>query len=578
MCFSLILCKCLMLAALIGSTAFTQVFCFDFNFPNFPDQNRNELLHNKSTVALNAIQVTYDYRGDIANQSGRVFYKDQFRLWRDNKKVKAAFNSTFVLNILNQTIPGGEGLAFILTGVTDLPESSDGEWLGIVNASSNGTSQPQIVAVEFDTRKSFPEDIDDNHVGLDINSVYSIRQVPLESIILSNGTDYRVNVQYDGKNMTVFVEDMENPLFSEPIDLSTYLPEKVFVGFSASTGNLTQKNCVKSWEFLGEDIGEDSKLFQVLIIVLVLVLVMLIIGISFYYLYWRRKYKTWEVENLSIEEQIHGSNLAPRKFRLRELKKVTGNFNPKNKLGKGGFGTVYKGTWRNKEIAVKRVSETSRQGKQEFIAEVTTIGSLRHRNLVKLIGWCYESPGSGLICITGVRKEFFIATSKQATSCLISSSKRGWGISDWPRTIQERATVETDVYAFGVLILEVACGRKPGNQTDQNNYNNSIVHWLWELHRKGKILDGADSRLDGEFSEKEMECVLILGLACCHPNPHLRPSMKTVLQVLSGETEPPEVPLERPSFVWPAMPPSFSDLDYSLAGSQLAPFSELAGR
>ncbi|KAK3227211.1 hypothetical protein Dsin_007073 [Dipteronia sinensis] len=114
-----------------------------------------------------------------------------------------------------------------------------------------------------------------------------------------------------------------------------------------------------------------------------------------------------------------------------------------------------------------------------------------------------------------------------------------------------RATDETDAYAFGVLILEVACGRKPGSQ---------------------------NSRLEVKFSEEEMECVLILGLACCHPNPHLRPSMKVVLQVLSREASPPRVPIEWPSFVWPAMPPSFNGSDHSLTGSQLTPFSDISAR
>ncbi|KAK2651334.1 hypothetical protein Ddye_018823 [Dipteronia dyeriana] len=304
--------------------------------------------------------------------------------------------------------------------------------------------------------------------------------------------------------------------------------------------------------------------------------------------------------------------------------------------------------WKNKLIAVKRVSETSRQGKQAFIAEVTTIGSLRHRNLVKLIGWCYENndfllvyeympngsldkfifydekSGTGQSTLdwetrvsvihgtalaldylhNGCEKRVLHRDIKASNIMLDSEFKARLGDFGLARTIQEsqkthhstneiagtpgymapetfltgRATVETDVYAFGVLILEVACGRKPGNQSEQNDYNNSIVHWIWELYRKGRIIAAADSRLEGKFSEEEMECVLILGLACCHPNPHLRPSMKVVLQVLSGEAPPPQVPIERPSFVWPAMPPSFSGSDYSLVGSQLTPFSDISAR
>ncbi|MED6154706.1 hypothetical protein PIB30_115300, partial [Stylosanthes scabra] len=61
--------------------------------------------------------------------------------------------------------------------------------------------------------------------------------------------------------------------------------------------------------------------------------------------------------------------MAPKKFRLKEIKKATGGFSLQNKLGEGGFGTVYKGLLENKEIAVKSHSKDSRQGKQEFVAE-----------------------------------------------------------------------------------------------------------------------------------------------------------------------------------------------------------------
>jgi hypothetical protein len=86
------------------------------------------------------------------------------------------------------------------------------------------------------------------------------------------------------------------------------------------------------------------------------------------------------------------------------------------------------------------------------------------------------------------------------------------------------------------------------------------VYWLWDLYRQGRILDAVDSRLKKEFDEEEMlSIMLVLALACCHPNPHQRPSMRTVLQVLKGEVPPPVVPTERPAFMWPAMPPSFKD-------------------
>ncbi|XP_062166807.1 probable L-type lectin-domain containing receptor kinase S.5 [Alnus glutinosa] len=649
----------LFLALLLGGVL-TQVGCFtSFNFPNFTDQAKSEVITKQilnSDIYSNAIQVTPDSRNAIdymKNKSGRAFYKKPFRLWSKRKGVSASFNTTFLLNIKNETDPGGEGLAFILAADTTLPGGSDGQWLGIVNATTNGSRQANVVAVEFDTRKSYPEDLEDYHVGLDVNSIYSIEQVSLRyyGINLSNisaGNDTSVRVQYDGKNLTVSV-DMANgtgeytPVMSRRLNLSDYLPEKVFLGFSASTSNYVELNCVRSWTFEGSDIGEDLELLWVWITVPA-VLVLIISGIAFY-LYWVIKHREQPEDAYPrIEDQIRGSSMAPRKFNLRELRKATGNFNPKSKLGKGGFGTVYKGLLANKEVAVKRVSKDSRQGKQEFIAEVTTIGSLRHKNLVKLIGWCYEKrellivyeymPNSSLdkfifgseeatlswerrctiihgvaqalnYLHNGCEKRVLHRDIKSSNIMLDSDFNARLGDFGLARTIQQsdvthhstkeiagtpgymapetflvgRATVETDVYAFGVLVLEVICGRKPGNQGEHNDYNNGIVYWLWELRRKERILDAVDSKLNGQFDEEEMVSMLVLGLACCHPNPHQRPSMNTVLQVLTGEAPPLQLPTERPSFIWPAMPPSFKeDTDNAFIKSQLTPFTELSGR
>ncbi|KAF2289499.1 hypothetical protein GH714_036676 [Hevea brasiliensis] len=105
----------------------------------------------------------------------------------------------------------------------------------------------------------------------------------------------------------------------------------------------------------------------------------------------------------------------------------------------------------------------------------------------------------------------------------------------------------------------------------QDDYNSKIVHWVWDLYSKGRILSAADSRLNGDFATEDMERALILGLACCHPNPHNRPSMKIVLQVLKGEAAPPPVPNEMPVFMWPPLPPSFKELDIS--HGQTTPFT-----
>ena len=643
--------KSLFLVVLLGGTL-TQVGCFSFNYPEFQNGDSQLILSKNSYIVMNAIQVTPDVsKASIENFSGRAFYWKPFRLWSKSKSLTTAnFSTTFVLRISPQTTPGGEGLSFILAADTTLPQNSEGQWLGIVNASTNGSAKANVVAVEFDTRQSYQEDIDDNHVGLDVNSIYSIKQVSLTNlgVNLSSDSNITATVQYDGKNMTVYVAS--KLVFSLPFNLSQYLPEEVFVGFSASTSNVTELNCIRSWEFSGSDIDDgDDDLELLWLWITVSAAVLVLSGIVFY-LYWQRKQALYAEDPYpGLEDQIKGSSMAPRKFLLKELRKATGNFNPKNKLGEGGFGTVYKGLLANKEVAVKQVSKNSSQGKQEFIAEVTTIGSLHHKNLVRLIGWCYERrelllvyefmPNSSLdkyifgdeklgmeeptltwekrhIIIHGVaealdylhngcEKTVLHRDIKASNIMLDSEFNARLGDFGLARTIQQRgkthhstieiagtpgymapetflisrATVETDVYSFGVLVQEVLCGRKPGNQIELTDYNNSIVYWLWELHSKGRILDAVDSRLNKEFDEEEMSCMLVLALACCHPNPHKRPSMKTVLQVLTGEVPPPLVPTERPAFVWPAMPPSFKeDSGISFSKSQLSPFTELSGR
>ncbi|CAL9243467.1 unnamed protein product [Arabidopsis halleri] len=633
----------------------TQVKCLEFNFPGFNVSNDRDLIRDNSYIVLGAIQVTPDVSGgpggSIANQAGRALYNKPFRLWSKDKN--ATFNTTFVINISNKTDPGGEGLAFVLTPEKTAPQNSSGMWLGLVNERTNMTLESRIVSVEFDTRKSHPDDLDGNHVALNVNNINSVVQESLSGrgIKIDSGVDLTAHVRYDGKNLSVYVSrnlevfEQRNLVFSRAIDLSAYLPETVYVGFTASTSNFTELNCVRSWRFEGSEIDGDGNMLWLWITIPIVFVV--VIGAFLGALYLRSRSKAGET-NPDIEAELDNCAANPQKFKLRELKRATGNFGVENKLGQGGFGMVFKGKWQGRDIAVKRVSEKSHQGKQEFIAEITTIGNLNHRNLVKLLGWCYERKEYLLVyeympngsldkylfledksrsnltwetrknIITGLSQaleylhngcekrilhrdikasnvmldsdfnaklgDFGLARMIQQSEMTHHSTKEIAGTPGYmaPETfLNGRATVETDVYAFGVLMLEVVSGKKPCYvlvKENQSNYNNSIVNWLWELYRNETIMDAADSGMGSLFDKEEMKSVLLLGLACCHPNPNQRPSMKTVLKVLTGETSPPDVPTERPAFVWPAMPPSFSDIDYSLTGSQINSLTELTGR
>ncbi|KAL9319274.1 hypothetical protein ACSQ67_015791 [Phaseolus vulgaris] len=601
----------------------------DFNFPSFkPEDEADLLLNDNSKIYLEAIQVTPDIRGLITNYSGRVFYREQLKLRDTQRGTKTSFNSTFVFSITAVTSPGGEGFAFILTDDTSLQLNSGGQWLGIVNSTSTGVTN--IVAVEFDTRKSFLEDVDDNHVGVDVKNIYSIKQEPLgpHGVNLSSGMAVVATVYFDANHnkMTIFVSRSDlmsrTPVLVEDIDLSEHLPDDVFVGFSASTGEYTQLNNVRSWHFSSwKDIEKNPKKNLTWLWTLIPIVGLGGVCVLASVCFWRRNHIKGQgvEEDMKIELEIKSSSNAPHKFQLKELLSATRSFHSSNKLGKGGFGMVYEGTLNGKDVAVKRISKNSRHGKQDYIAEITTIGNLNHKNLVKLIGWCYEKgeillvyelmhnrsldrfifPTSGgdstlnwekrvaIICgvsraldylHNGSDKRVLHRDIKPSNVMLDSEFNARLGDFGLARTIHlsekshhstreiagtpgymapeslhtQRASVETDVYAFGILMLEVVSGGRKAQHKQDHRCCNSIVEWIWELHGRESITDAVDLRLNDDFHKAEAKCVLELGLACCHPNPYERPSMRTVLLVLTGETSPPFVAVKQPAFTWPA--------------------------
>ncbi|CAA7049643.1 unnamed protein product [Microthlaspi erraticum] len=85
-------------------------------------------------------------------------------------------------------------------------------------------------------------------------------------------------------------------------------------------------------------------------------------------------------------------------FDFKAIEAATDNFSESNKLGQGGFGAVYKGTFPSGvQVAVKRLSKTSGQGEREFENEVIVVAKLQHRNLVKLLGFCLEGEEKILV-------------------------------------------------------------------------------------------------------------------------------------------------------------------------------------
>uniref|UniRef100_J3M0R5 non-specific serine/threonine protein kinase n=1 Tax=Oryza brachyantha TaxID=4533 RepID=J3M0R5_ORYBR len=544
-------------------------------------------------------------------------------------------------------------MAFILRSNPALPSNSSEQWLGICNSRTDGEPTNRIVAVEFDTRVSNGE-TDGNHVGLDVNSIRSLEMYPLNniSLLLSSGADVQVSVTYNGTWQVLVIVliqiDATGAHYGSQgwgVDLS----DDIYVGFAGSTGDFTELNQIKSWNFVTIDDGVTTnrghgrKVFLSLVTLSLFATCLVAV-----FLVWRRSTRQRRLAYRNLEKMIdaHG----PFRFKLKELRHATENFNSSRKFGRGGFGTVYHGYLNsmNMEVAVKRVSSnsssSSNRGEQEFVAEVNTISKLSHRNLVKLIGWCHE--GGELLLVyeyfpMGSLDKLLYASARSAATANPSASETtGATVLTWERRYKiicgvastleylhhgssrrilhrdvkasnvmldgeynarlgdfglarviqlddvthhstqavagtraymayesfftGRASLDTDVYAFGVFVMEVLTGRSPcGSVTYHNNQEHCydaggrrgqpmyIVDWMWRHYGEGTVLEAADAVLGGAYDEAQVERAARLALACCHPSPRERPSMRTAAGVLVGGAPAPDPPFEKPAFVWP---------------------------
>ncbi|KAL1537387.1 putative receptor-like protein kinase [Salvia divinorum] len=135
----------------------------------------------------------------------------------------------------------------------------------------------------------------------------------------------------------------------------------------------------------GKKMGSTT---QTIVITVVVVVVCLIVAVSaIIFLRKRKKQKPTEIPQTTDEI----STVESLQYAFSTIKAATNDFSDHNKLGQGGFGTVYKGELPNSlEIAVKRLSKDSGQGDIEFKNEVLLLAKLQHRNLVRLLGFALE--------------------------------------------------------------------------------------------------------------------------------------------------------------------------------------------
>ncbi|CAN4119705.1 unnamed protein product [Withania somnifera] len=287
-------------------------------------------------------------------------------------------------------------------------------------------------------------------------------------------------------------------------------------------------------------------------------------------------------------------------FTYDDLSAATGGFSKANLLGQGGFGFVHKGVLPNgKDIAVKSLKANSGQGEREFQAEVEIISRVHHRHLVSLVGYCiagsqrllvYEFVPNGTLeyhlhrpgrpvmdfptrlkialgsakgfaylhedchpriihrdikaanilldhnCEAKVA-DFGLAKLSSDTNTHVSTRIMGtFGYLAPEYASSGKLTEKSDVYSYGVMLLELISGRRP---IDINSDDDTLVERarpiLIRATEGGKYDELIDQRLEGNFNAQEMLCMVACAAASIRHAARRRPKMSQIVRALEGD-------------------------------------------
>ncbi|XP_051215534.1 cysteine-rich receptor-like protein kinase 6 [Lolium perenne] len=297
---------------------------------------------------------------------------------------------------------------------------------------------------------------------------------------------------------------------------------------------------------------------------------------------------------------------------LSALRAATDNFDESNKLGEGGFGMVYKGILPSDEqIAVKRLSQSSRQGIEELKNELVLVAKLQHKNLMRLVGVCLEENEKLLVyeympnksldtilfdperrsqldwgkrfrIVNGIARglqylhedsqlkiihrdlkasnvlldsEFIPKISDFGLARLFDSDQSQdvtnlvagtYGYMAPEYAMRGTYSIKSDVFSFGVLILEIVTGRRNTVAFDSDK-SADLLSLVWEHWTKGTIVEIMDlSTTSHSPGDQMLKCIQI-GLLCVQEDPADRPLMSVVTVMLSSNTVSLEAP-SRPAF------------------------------
>ncbi|KAL6135447.1 hypothetical protein ACLB2K_067675 [Fragaria x ananassa] len=326
-------------------------------------------------------------------------------------------------------------------------------------------------------------------------------------------------------------------------------------------------------------------------------LCMIVLGFGLF-IWWRQrrnKQAFFDVKDKHHEE-ISLGNL--KRFHFRELQIATNNFSSKYILGKGGFGHVYKGTLCDGTVvAVKRLKDGSAFGGEiQFQTEVEMISLAVHRNLLRLYGFCitpterllvypYMSNGSVAsrlkgkpVLDWGTRKRIALGAARgllylheQCDPKIIHRDVKAANVllddyceavvgdfdlaklldhQDSHVTTAVRGTIghiapeylstgqssdKTDVFGFGILLLELITGQTALEFAKSTNQKGAILDWVKKLHQEKKLEMLVDKDLNTNYDRIELEEMIQVALLCTQYLPGHRPRMSEVVRMLEGD-------------------------------------------
>ncbi|KAM1356777.1 hypothetical protein ACFX13_031582 [Malus domestica] len=582
-----------------------------FNYDSFTIGNTGIFLEGAAYIDEQLIKLTRSARQD--KNVGRATYYQPFLLWETSTGKIADFTTHFTFMIDSGH---ADGMVFFIAPSGSLLNISagGGGHLGLPVEEQPGDTTRTLypfVAVEFDIYRNEQPAIRDpvgDHVGIDINSLKSNITTPWNGDINEGKrNDAWISYNSSSKNLSVAFTSFQNgtngteveviKYLSYIIDLKQYLPDWVIVGFSAAKGQDIAVHKIIPWNFTSTALVDDdpthnkpesiapsgvkpgpgkSKMGLLLGLGIAGSLI-LFAGLGLVWFIYRKKSKAVDgidenpFCNKLIDKELENET-GPRKFSYHELAQATSNFEEGEKLGEGGFGGVYRGFIKdlNLQVAVKRISSGSKQGMKEYASEVRYniakgLASallylheewepcVLHRD-IKSSNVMLDSNFNVKLGDFGLAR--LVDHGEQSLTTIVAGT-RGYMALEYVTT--GKSTKESDIYSFGVVSLEIACGRKPIDFKLESSQI-ELVKWVWGLYEEGNVIQAADPKLYGHFDEKQMECLMIVGLWCAHPQYIFRPSIQQAIQVLNFEVPLPILPSKMPVATYIAPPTLFSTL------------------